>query len=78
MSKLDDVFDILDKLQERQIYFTLAYHTPRALMILVAVPGEKWEIEIGSDEEIQVEVFTSRGGVEGLSTLNELFERFSD
>jgi len=78
MHGLDKVFDLLDRLQESNIHFMLAYHTPRALMILVTVPGERWEIEVSSDEEFQVEVFTSSGGVRTQPNVDELFDRFAD
>jgi len=47
-------------------------------MVEVAVPGERWEIELHADGEIGVEVFKSVGGIQGSEALEDLFRRFSD
>jgi len=47
-------------------------------MVEVTVPGERWEIEFREDGEIGVEVFASKGRIQGAESLEELFRRFSD
>ena len=47
-------------------------------MVLVAVPGERWEIEFLADGSIEVERFISDGGIYGEEALNELFANYSD
>jgi hypothetical protein len=47
-------------------------------MILVAVPGERWEIEYLEDGTMEIEVFRSDGELKGPEALDGLFSRFSD
>ena len=58
-----DLLDLLDRLKAAHIYYTLADPTEGAVMVQVAVPGERWEIEIHEDGRISVEVFVSSAGV---------------
>lgn len=70
--------DFLDRLTAAKIHHTLSAPTPRAILVTIAVPGERWEVEFRESGEVEVEVFVSRHGVEPASTLDELFRRFSD
>jgi hypothetical protein len=47
-------------------------------MVIVAVPGERWEIEFLSDGSVEVEKFISNGEITGEESLNELFARYSE
>lgn len=71
------VFDFLAKLDVVKIYYSLSSPTDRAIMVNIAVPGERWEVEFHEDGEVSVEVFKSEG-VGGGEHLNDLFLRFSD
>jgi hypothetical protein len=73
---LTDLLDFLDRLKAVSLYYEISNPTRRAIMITIAVPGERWEVEFQEDGGVQVEVFLSQG-VEG-SELKDLFERFSD
>jgi hypothetical protein len=68
----------LNDLEERNLHYTLAHHRDEAVMVLVAVPGERWEIEFLSDGSVEVERFSSIGEIQGEEALAELFTRFSD
>lgn len=46
-------------------------------MVMIAVPGARWEVEFFADGSIEVEVFESSGGVQGPELLARLFEEFS-
>jgi hypothetical protein len=76
-AKISDLLALLDRLKTARIHYTLADPTD-AIMIQVAVPGERWEIELHADGTIGVEVFVTAGGVQGPSKLDDLFARFSD
>lgn len=41
-------------------------------MVLVAVPGERWEVEFFPDQPPEVEVFRSDGSIGGVDLLSEL------
>jgi hypothetical protein len=47
-------------------------------MVLVAVPGERWEIEFMSDGSVEIEKFTSNGEIYGAESLSEVFARYAD
>jgi hypothetical protein len=72
-----DLIDFLDRLKDAHIYYELADPTG-AVMVKVSVPGERWEIEFHEDGQIGIEVFKSRGLIEGPESISELFERFTD
>jgi hypothetical protein len=80
MSK--DIFSklmvFLDNLEQANISYTLARYRDEALMVSVAVPGERWEIEFLSDGSIEVERFMSDGEIYGEEVLDELFAVYSD
>lgn len=67
----------LNRLEDNKIFYKLSKVRPEFVMVEVVVPGERWEIEF-SEDDIQVEVFKSTGGVQGVSRLEELFAEFSD
>jgi hypothetical protein len=78
MNSLQKLLDFLDKLEEQNIFYSLARHRSDAVMVLVTVPGERWEIEFFADAPIEIEVFKSGGTIEGEQSLDRLFNEFSD
>jgi len=74
----DNLVTFLDKLEQKGIGYTLAHHRDDAIMVIVAVPGERWEIEFFGDGSVEVERFTSKGDVQGEEALSELFARYSE
>ncbi|MCU1222672.1 MAG: hypothetical protein JWQ42_765 [Edaphobacter sp.] len=74
---LQTLTDFLQRLRDAKIHYRLSDPTG-AIMVEVTVPGERWEIEFHEDGQIGVEVFKSRGFIEGATAINELFNRFTD
>jgi hypothetical protein len=72
-----DVLAFLERLKSAHIHYSLADPTEGAIMVLIAVPGERWEVEFHQDGRVGVERFTSAGGVTGGDQLEDLFRRFS-
>jgi hypothetical protein len=68
----------LNDLAGRNLHYTLSHHREEAIMVLVAVPGERWEIEFLSDGSVDVERFRSGGEIQGEEALEELLTRFDD
>jgi hypothetical protein len=68
----------LDKLEDQQIVYTIARHRDDTIMVLVAVPGERWEVEFFIDGAVEVERFTSSGEIQDENALNELFTKHSE
>jgi len=68
----------LNQLEQQCISYTLAHNREEAIMVLVAVPGERWEIEFLSDGSVEVEKFISTGEIYGAQSLSELFARYAN
>ena len=66
------------KLEQAQIHYTLASHREDAIMVLVTVPGERWEIEFLGDGSVEVERFLSNGEISGEEALHELLRKYAD
>ena len=49
-----------------------------AIMVLVTVPGERWEIEFLGDGSVEVERFLSNGEICGEEVLHELLSKYAD
>ncbi len=78
----DNVFNklmrFLDYLEQRGISYSLARPRDEAMMVSVAVPGERWEIEFLDDGSVEVERFISNGEIDGEEVLKVLFARYSE
>lgn len=68
----------LKQLEQAHIHYTLASHREDAIMVLVTVPGERWEIEFLEDGSIEVERFLSSGEICGEEALHELLTKYAD
>jgi hypothetical protein len=73
-----DLLTFLQRLKTAHIHYSLGDSTEGAIMVLIAVPGERWEVEFHADGQVDVESFVSAGGVHGSDRLEDLFRRFSD
>jgi hypothetical protein len=71
------VTDLMRRLDERGIRYTLSADVPGSIMVCFAVPNERWEVNYYDDGDTGVEVFKS-SGVSDLSRLFEFFERGAD
>ena len=59
---------LLKRLDAAEIHYHLSCQRDGAISVEVAVPGERWEIELtedGDHVEVEVERFVSAGGVAG-------------
>ncbi|MEK5039144.1 hypothetical protein [Sporosarcina sp. FSL K6-3457] len=71
--------ELLNKLEEKKIFYKLDKIRAESIMVEVAVPGERWEIEFMDDGSIEIEKFISNGGVMyDEEELETLFRDFSD
>jgi hypothetical protein len=83
MDNLQRLLEFLNKLQAHKIYYRLEHIRPDTLMVLVTVPGERWEVEFLADGDTQIEIFYSdkRGvlsGDEATRLLEQLFGTHGD
>ncbi len=72
------VATFLKHLTDAHIHYTLAAHREEAIMVLVTVPGERWEIEFFSDGTVEVERFVSNGEITGAEAFQELLTQYAD
>lgn len=70
--------EFLNLLEEDQIYYKLNKVRAEAIMVEVAVPGERWEIEFSDEGTIEIEKFTSDGKIYSEAELDVLLRDFSD
>ena len=47
-------------------------------MVLITVPGERWEVEFFGDGSVEVERFRSHGEIGGEESLQELLTTYAD
>jgi hypothetical protein len=74
-SSLAQLAAFLDRLAQAEIYFTLSSVREGAIMVLAAVPGERWEIEFFHDRPMEVEVFRSVDGIGSEEVVERLFDQ---
>jgi hypothetical protein len=68
---------MLRRLQDARIACRLEQVRDDGVCLQVAVPGERWEIELLDSGEIEVEIFRSNGEIHGAEALDDLFNRHS-
>ena len=69
--------EFLEMLDKRNIYYKLN-KVRDSIMVEVAVPGQRWEIEFMSNGSIEIEKFLSDGEIYGYSEIKKMFEDFSE
>ena len=74
MSDLSELTNLLDRLDEAEIQYTLASVSEGAIVVGVDVPGEHWKVEFMDDGEIEVEIFKGDGQVFDYGIIEDLFE----
>lgn len=72
---MKQLIDFLEKLEEKKIYYKLN-KVRDAIMVEVAVPGERWEIEFFANGNIEVEKFVSNGEILDADEIEKLFTDF--
>lgn len=78
MVSVSELNSFLNKLAERSIFYRLSKIRPESIMVEVAVPGQRWEVEFMEDGSVEIEKFISDGGYYDGAELEVLFQDFSD
>lgn len=68
----------LKKLEDNKIFYKLDSFRDDYIMVEVAIPGQRWEVEFSPDGDVVVERFKSFDDVGDEKLLDHLFENFSD
>ena len=74
---MKSLIQFLSKLEEKKIFYKLN-KIRESILVEIAVPGERWEVEFFENGEVQVERFFSDGEISGEESLKLLFSQFSD
>ncbi|MBE7034162.1 MAG: hypothetical protein E7406_08065 [Ruminococcaceae bacterium] len=69
------LISFLEKLDEKKIYYKLN-KVRDAIMVEIAVPGDRWEVEFFADGNVEVEKFVSQGEIFDEEELDKLFSDF--
>jgi hypothetical protein len=72
-----NLMSFLHDLRNSKISYRLSQQRDDAIMVEVAVPGERWEIEFLEDGAVEVEVFRSDGTIGDESALGQLLGKYS-
>ena len=71
-------FILLNKLEENSVFYKLNKVRNEAIMVEVAVPGQRWEIEFLEDGTVDNEKFISDKDMYDVNELETLFKKFGD
>lgn len=78
MSKLSELTELLDRLDEAEIQYTLASVSEGTIEVGIDVSGEHWKVEFSDDGEIDVEIFKSDGQIFDYGIIEDLFDDDDD
>ena len=82
INAMEKLLEFLYELHNRKIFYKLSNDNYEAIMVEIAVPGERWEVEFFADGSVEVEIFDHssgvKGGEEAEKALARLFKEFSD
>ena len=70
-SSLGKLLQFLDQLEQTKIWYRLE-HVRGSIMVIVTVPGQRWEVEFFEDGQVEVERFYSSGKIESEKSLERL------
>jgi hypothetical protein len=70
--------DFIRELDATKTHYTLAWVREGGVMVEVAIPGERWEIEFFDDREPEIEIFRSDGTICAAEKLAELRKIMAD
>ena len=74
---MNSLLSFLEELEKRKIYYRLN-KIRDSVLVEIAVPGERWEVEFFNDEHVEIEKFVSCGKIYDRDEIDNLFNQFSD
>lgn len=70
--------ELVSSLELANIHYRSRDTREGAASLDVAVPGERWEIDVLEDGSVEIQIFRSDGAIHDESKLDDLFAAFSD
>ena len=77
-TSLAELSNFLIRLDEFNIHYQMTSVRDGAVMVQVAVPGERWEIEFFAEDAPAIEIFRSSGEICDSGSLDRLFANYAD
>jgi len=71
---VSSLLGFLERLDQHRIHYRLEHNRPESILVDIAVPGERWEVEFMENGDIEVERFVSDGSICGDEQLESLFD----
>lgn len=68
---MNKLLNFLQCLESQKIWYRLE-HVRDSILVLLSIPGERWEVEFFSDGRVEIERFVSTGEIENESILKKL------
>lgn len=75
---LKELIDFLNKLELNNIFYKLNKVRDDAIMVEIAVPGQRWEVEFMEDGTVEIEKFISDREFYDGKEIETLIKDFSD
>lgn len=75
---LKKLINFLNKLEDSNIFYKLNKVRNEAILVEIAVPGQRWEVEFMEDGTLEIEKFISDGDFYDVKEIETLFKDFSD
>ncbi|MEI2406137.1 hypothetical protein V8V80_24940 [Niallia taxi] len=76
--EIKELIDFLNKLESSKIFYKLNKVRDEAIMVEIAVPGQRWEVEFMKDGTVEIEKFISDGDFYDVKELETLIKDFCD
>lgn len=72
------IINFLNKLEGNNIFYKLSKVRNEAILVEIAVPGQRWEIEFMEDGTVEIEKFISDGEYYDFKEIETLYKDFID
>lgn len=76
--ELKSFIQFLNKLEASHIFYKLTKVRAEGILVEIAVPGQRWEVEFLEDGTVEIEKFIGDGDYYDAQELEQLFKDFSD
>lgn len=77
MGTIKSLTEFLETLEKRNIYYKLN-KIRDSILVEIAVPGQRWEVEFMSNGTVEIEKFLSDGTIYDHTEIENLLKNFSD
>lgn len=72
------LMEIIRALEDARIYYRVAHNRHDGITVEATVPGERWEIDVLEDGDVDFERFVTSGGVAGEQEMNDAIAKWAE